>query len=667
LFLLLFNANLAAETVQVKPYEELQPLKVKENEELPLSEVKEKKVVSENEILADENGSSEEIQLSVSDIPARTVRTDLENVDEAVGYDVLIKPTKKIWSEPFRLRAPAGDPKVRVRLSPGEYSIQTRSLNAINSPGKWSKPQIFWINFRSIANAYPPEGAEIVPKGSISENIIFEWPAVGKANYYLFRLKNENGELIRSAITQQTWISSVVSINSKYSWQVNPMTSKTEWKVLIRKDDKLNFTNFKITTPDVDGRETLVKINKHPKAVKYQFEVVSVAENDVTGEPSIVDSYEPTVRLRFPPGEYEMRARNVYSDHSVSQWSAPSRFFIKQFMPRKIYPEIATKIDPTDNVKAQVPLKWTTDSKNAFFRVFVFDLEGNLVFSKRTKETEVMAEVPHNQMYRWTVRAYSSREPASGMVNPDDPDFIGFSVAEYTPLSLASGEESSQLYGWAKHISSIEDYSSNNFEENARVKQTIFGGEGEGAIGYWSRKLRVGLLAHASLAGLIYEGQNYNYANYGVHVGKRFLLDNGDRLRVWLGVTYREMPEVITNPFTSKVVYSRISSLGPQLQTQYIRPLSDKWGLNFMGSVYLSQQSQGTPNGADQLQRASFRLSALASYNKSKELRYLAGYTYRLEESAYQSVDVPTEINSAKISGHYFSFMIEWSLADKQK
>ena len=648
---------MAAEAADVKVYEELK-----------ISDVKEKKrEFSENEILTDESGNPEEIQSSESDIPARTVRIDLGKVEEAVEYDVRIQPTKKIWSEPFRFRIPAGDPKVRVRLSPGEYSVQTRSINAVKSPGKWSKPQIFWINFRSIANAYPAEGAEIVPKGSTSENIVFEWPTVEKAKYYLFRLKNENGELIRTAITQQTWISSVVSINSKYSWQVNPMTSKSEWKIIVRKDSKANYTNFKITTPDDDARGTLVKINKHPRAIKYQFEVVSVTENDVTGEPSIVDSYEPTVRLRFPPGEYEMRARNVYFDNTISQWSAPSRFFIKQFMPRKIYPEIATEIDPTDNEKAQVPLKWTTDSKNAFFRVFVFDLEGNLVFSKRTKETEIIAEVPHNRKYRWTVRAYSSREPASGVVDPNDSDFNGFSVAEYIPLSLASGEEGSQFYGWAKHISSIEDYSSNNFEENARVKQTIFGGEAEGAIGYWSRKLRAGLLAHASLAGLIYEGQNYNYANYGVHVGKRFLLDNGDRLRVWLGVTYREMPEVITNPFTSKVVYSRINSLGPQLQTQYIKPLSDKWGLNFMGSVYLSQQDQGTPNGADQLQRASFRLSALASYNKSKELRYLAGYTYRLEESAYKSVDVPTELNSAKISGHYLSFMIEWSLADKQK
>lgn len=645
-----------------------QPIGEKSIEELSISEVKVKlNKLSNDEILPTENGSPEEIQSSESDIPARTVRIDLEKVEEAVEYDVRIRPTKKIWSEPYRFRVPAGDPKVRVRLSPGEYSVQTRSINAIKSPGNWSKPQIFWINFRSIANAYPSEGVEIVPKGSANENIVFEWPAVGKAKFYLFRLKNDKGELIRTAITQQTWISSIISINSKYSWQVNPMTSKNEWKVLLRKDTKENFINFKITTPDDDARGTLVKINKHPKAIKYQFEVVSVTEDNVTGEPSIVDSYEPTVRLRFPPGEYEMRARNIYSDNSISQWSAPSRFFIKQFMPRKIYPEIATEIDPTDNEKAQVPLKWTTDSKNAFFRVFIFDLDGNLVFSKKTNETEIIAEVPHNRKYRWTVRAYSSREPASGVVNASDPDFNGFSVAEYVPLSLASGEEGSQVYGWAKHISSIEDYSSNNFEENARVKQTIFGGEGEGAIGYWSRKLRVGVLAHASLAGLIYEGQNYNYANYGVHVGKRFLLDNGDRLRVWLGVTYREMPEVITNPFTSKVVYSRINSLGPQLQTQYIKPLTDKWGLNFMGSIYLSQQDQGTPNGADQLQRTSFRLSALASYSNSREFRYLAGYTYRLEESAYKSIDVPTELNSARISGHYLSFMIEWSLADKQK
>lgn len=593
--------------------------------------------------------------------PARSVRIDLKRVDGAHFYEVQVMPEKKIWSEPLKFVTTDESSQVRLRLSPGKYRIQTRSLNENKTPGRWSPVSTFWVQFRPIANAFPGPNADLLPKRAEGESIIFEWPQVESARYYFFRLKDQSGKIIRMAITPKNYLKSELKVDSNYSWSVLPMKQKEHFKDLYRQDQSTVYSPFSVSSPDTEARGTLVKIKPNQQAQKYQFEVVGVDQKDSASPPVIIDSSTPSMRFRLAPGEYEMRARSVYEDQSATEWSAPSRFFIKRFKPPLEAPEQGAELDPIEDQKNPVAFSWKKDPTASAYKVYVFNSRNQLVVKQQSTESSVIVDLPHDDNYRWTVRAYSAREPASDKVEAEDATGT-FQIHRYIPLELNSAEEPSQYYAWVKQIGSIENYYGENFENNTIVQQKFFGGETEGAVGHWNRKSRFGLLAQGALAGFMFNNKNYTYANLGAHLGYRHLMDNGDRLRFWLGAAYREMPEVITNPFTTVIEYNKIKSLGPQFQLTYQHSLDEKKGIQISGTTFYSLSDQGTPNGHPQVPKLSYRASLMGTYVWSDEIRLMGGYTFRLEQAAYDSGDTPGAVNTARISGHYFSMMLEFAL-----
>jgi hypothetical protein len=600
--------------------------------------------------------------------PARSVRFNLKPVDEAKFYEIMVIPEKNIWSVPFKTVVSKENLFVRFRLSPGKYNVRSRSLDQDQAPGQWGPYTPFDVDFRAITKMYPSEGLEIEPRGSKAESIIFEWPEEAKhPEYYFFRLKDSKNNIVRMAVTKQSWIKSDVNVNSTYRWMVTPLASKEQYQAVLKRDSLFKYIKFHVLVPDDSGRGTYIKITEHPKASKYQFEVVGVDNVDNTSGPSILDSDVPEKRFRLPPGEYEMRARTVFPGEEVSEWSAPSRFFIKRFVPEGIDPVKAEVVDPTDDEKAEVKLSWKADKKAGFYKVFIYNENNELIITDRTQEAFYVAKLPDNKKYKWAVRAYSSREIASESVNPERIETEVFSIDKYIPLELNSAEEPSQFYGWLKNISSIENYEGRNYDNNAIVDQKIMGTEIESAVGYWFRKRKFGLLAHGSMASLTYDGQQYFYANYGAHLGYRYLMEDGRRLRVWLGMTYRENPEVLTHPFTQVVLYDKIKSMGPQIQVAYFRPINDRWGMNYSGSFYLGMMPKGDPYDTPQKKSISYRASIQTSYTWTKQTTVMCGYTYNVEQGAYASGDTPGATNTSKIQGHYLGLTLEFALADKVK
>lgn len=599
--------------------------------------------------------------------PARTVRFNLKPVEEARFYEIMVIPEKNIWSVPFKTVISRENLFVRFRLSPGKYSVRSRSLDETKSPGQWGPYTPFEVDFRAITKMYPHDGAEIEPRGSKTESIVFEWPTVPKAQLYFFRLKNAKGKFLRTAVTTQTWLRSDVDVNSSYRWEVTPISIKDQYKAVLKRDSLFKYKTFHILSPDDAGRGTYIKITEHPKASKYQFEVVGVDNTDNTSGPSILDSDIAEKRFRLPPGEYEMRARTVFPSEEVSEWSAPSRFFIKRFVPEGLEPIKAEVVDPTDDEQAEVRLSWKADKKAGYYMVFVYDENNELLAQEKTKENFHIIKLPDNRKYKWAVRAYSSREITTNSVNPERIEIEVFSIDKYIRLDLNATEEPSQFYGWLKNISSVENYEGRNYDNNAIVNQKLMGSEFESAAGYWFRKVKFGLLAHGSMASITYEGEQFFYANYGVHIGYRHLMEDGKRLRIWLGVNYREMPEVLTHPFTQIVLYEKVNSMGPQLQIAYLRPINDKWGIHYSGSIFLGINPRGNPYGTEQEQSMSYRASVQASYNWSNQTKVMCGYTYRVEEAGYASADTPGKINTSSINGHYLGISLEFALADKVK
>jgi hypothetical protein len=643
--------------------EELDPKSVHSQiEQIPVPENE----IETRDVISDKALETPEIIEDLEGPPARSVRIDLQKVEGAAFYEVHVVPAKKIWSEPLKFVVPHDAPTVRLRLSPGQYSVQTRSLDESKAPGRWSNPSKFWVQFRPIPHAFPAPGDEIAPKSNKKEALIFEWPTIDSAKFYFFRLKDESGKIIRMAITQKNYLKSEVNIGSRYSWSVLPMTRKEHYQMLFKQDAVAPYSPFSVLAPDEESRGTLVQIQRNPKAAKYQFEVVNIDAKDSASPPSIYDSYESGMRFRLAPGEYEVRVRSVYDDKTSTEWSAPKQLFVKRFVPTLESPGQNEEVDSVDKLQNPVSLEWKADPTAKSYRVFVFNSQNALVHQIAATKNQTTVELPHDETYHWTVRAFSAREPAQESVKPEEAEGT-FQINRYIPLELGSGEEPSQYYGWVKQISSEENYYGENYENNAIITQKFFGGAAEGAVGYWNRKTRFGILAHGGLAGFLFRGKNYLYSDAGLHLGYRHLLDNGDRLRFWLGASYREMPEVITHPFTTEVEFNKIKSLGPQVQVVYAHSISEKTGLQVIGSVYQSLKDMGTPNGKDQKPKLSYNGSIFGTYVWSEPIRLMGGYTYRLEQAAYDSEDTPGQVNYSQISGHYLSFMIEFALDPAMK
>lgn len=619
-----------------------------------------------NDILIQKFLQHPEITKDLEGQPARTVRINLGKSEGASFYQVEVIPSRSIWSEPYKFQLTNDYRAIRLRLTPGQYSVRTRSLDQDRKPGKWSHYEKFWVRYRPLVNAYPGPDQTIEPKGSKTEKIRFEWPKANKATSYFLRVKNSAGKLIKVNITKSNWLLAELETNAEYRWSVTPISDNQEINSILRNDKLMPYTKFKILEADESARGTVVKIKSHPLAKLYQFEVIGIDSKENGGQPSIFDSYDGSMRFRLKPGEYEMRARTIYKDETRSEWSAPKSFFIKRFDPQLVSPAEEEVVESTDDKKSLVKLQWSSDGPDSNYEVFIFNESQILIRTLKTKENTVAITLPHNQTYKWLVKSYSPREPASDKPDPSEAA-RQFSIDEYIKLDLSPAEESSQTYGWYRHILSNENYYGENYEENSTVKQKLFGGMGEIAAGHWSRKQRWGILGTYSLGGFQFRKKNYVYSNFGIFVGRRFNIENGDRFRVWFGIGYRETPEVLTNPFTSEVNYNTIKSMGPTIAASYQHPLNEKYGISVTGTLYDSRWNKGTPNGMDQIPSISQRFGINGTYTWSQSSKLVLGYTYRKELARYYSSEEPGKINKTSIDGSYFNFAYEFGLAEKEK
>lgn len=602
-----------------------------------------------------------------NDTPARTVQINLNEVEGAALYEVHIYPARKIWNDPWKFTVTNEESSVRLRLSPGRYAVRTRSLNEKKHPGSWSDIKYFWVQFRPIKDIFPAPKAEIEPKGKEVETLVFEWPRVPKAQWYFFRLKDKLGRLLRMALTKQTYLKSELKVNSEYRWSVMPLSHQDEYKALLTQNELAIYNEFTVLSAPDNTRGTLVKVGAVKLAFKYQFEVVKIKKDGSIGEPSIFDSYEPQMRFRLPPSQYEARVRTFNGDNTVSEWSSPFRFFIQRNPPASLAPLANEVVESTDDMASKVTLKWQEDSEAASYAAYVFNDNGQMIHQIRTEDTELEVRLPHNARYKWIVKSYSKREPASTTTPVPDETAHAFSINEYIKLELSAAEESSQNYGWLRHISSVAEYEGRNYDNNAIVRQTLFTGEGQVAGGYWSRKNKIGLMGHGSLAGFLLRGQNYTYTNYGLHGGYRKILDNGARLRLWLGVTYQELPEILTHPFTNNVVMQKVKTVGPQMQVSYLQQINQAFGWQAYTSAYYSSKGLGSPNGLEQNPTWSYRFGLLGVYSSGKEDKWMVGYTYKVDTVSYGTTDPVNLPNTAVLVGHYLSLTYEFAFEKSLK
>ncbi|WP_413612340.1 hypothetical protein [Bdellovibrio sp. HCB-110] len=600
------------------------------------------------------------------DTPARSVKVSLGTVENAAFYEVQVIPYKRIWASPMQFTTVSTDPVIRLRLNPGQYQIRTRSLSETKLPGRWGAYQSFWVHFSPIHSAFPKPNAVVEAKSDKTEIITFEWPKAEGTRYYLFLLKNHYNENLRILLTKRNWLREELQIDSQYYWCVFPVQNKTHAFAFLKRTQGVSYNRFSLVKTTEAGRILNIKVSSNSNAEKYQFEVVKVDKSNETSEPSIYDSYSPGLSLKLAPGEYEIRSRYVLGDKVPSEWSSPSNFFIARSPPRPLSPEPQGQVESTDDIQSPTRFEWLADAGAERYEFFLFAGDDTLIEQRITQDPWIIVNLPAGQTYKWYVKALSPREKSTSMTRAP-ASATEFKINGYTKLELGVSEESSQLYGWVRQISSFSKMKGSNYDINSVVNQTMYSGESELALGYWHRKSKVGALLQAGTAGILLADQYHAFNNAGIHLGYRYILSSQSRIRLWLGYSYRELPEVLTHPFTTAVEVKLLKSMGPELRMAYFLALSEKMGLQLQASYYQGLQDLGTPNGLPLKTLFSYKGSFFGTYKLSELGKLLLGYTYNSEHAEYDTNDPIGLPNSVDLSGHYLSFMYEFGLQDAMK
>ncbi len=591
------------------------------------------------------------------DVPARSVHLELNRVEGSVGYDVEIKAYDQKWAKPYSFHIT--DEHLRVRLTPGHYKVHTRSYTADGRTGRWGKYFPFWIQFRAPDVAFPPPNARIKPMGDKMEKITFEWKPVPSAKGYIFKLKDKDGKIIKHTTTVDTWYVTEVEINSKYSWQIVPIVDKH----LESPDQVYTFNDFTVLPPGEGMRSMKFSVDGNPKAVKYQFEFVRINDSNEPSPPSMFDAREPDFKVRLRPGRYEVRVRSIDKDSAVSDWSSPQKFFIDFFPPVVIGPAANEIVEADDDDAADVKLKWEPVPDVHHYKVYVFDKDGQMVVQMPVDTNSATVKLRHNRQYSWKVVAYSAEEPDRRPASVDDKDINTFILEKYERVDLNVAEESSAWYGWLRTVSSQVDFVGQNYDNNTLITQNVLANSAELAAGVWIRKTNWGFLASGAISGYRTDTQTFTFGNGGFNVGYRHIYNANTRLRVWAGYYYRELPELLANPYDTSYRIVKLRDSGPQIQGSVHHAINDKWGWHGYGTFYYGLQNQGTPTGLPAVPQLSYTLGIAATYKFSNYYTGMIGYAYRREHAQYNSTDRSGNPNDVDFTGHYLNFILEFGLS----
>ncbi len=594
------------------------------------------------------------------ELPARTVRFDLRPVPGALEYEVEVNSRSQRWQSPYYFRT--REPRLRVRLTPGYYRARTRTYNQARLFGPWSRGFDFTIVYRPPRDVYPPHGAQLKPIGDSAEKITFEWPTDRRAFAYLFELRDALGETLTRRLIRSHFTTETLPINQQYSWSITPLLH------LGAEDDpnlERLFYHFEVLEPVEDLKPVSIQVSKRLIAHRYEFEFVRFISADETSEPSTYTSPLPEFRARLSPGEYEMRVRAVYVDNTKSHWSPPSRFYVPFSPPEVILPKARRRLRPNHHLLSQTEFAWTSVAGAPRYVLYIYDEEGRLHKRHETAETSATVGLPPDRTYSYSVKAYNFTESGRSPASVEKGD-RSVRINKYYLAQLSTAEEPSDIYAWASYWISQVDYESLSYDDNSLTTNSILGGSGELALGYWHRQTRLGLLGFANLSGFNIGSSNYQYFTYGAQLGYRQLIDARSRYRLWAGWAFKELPQLITRPGTDFLDVQNIQTQGLFLQAAYLRDINQTYGWSIQGSYYHSMGRNTTPNGLpleslESLQLGIYATKAMGTHNR---YRGRIGYTYKNESLNYPTIDPIGINNQVRIEGHYLSFILEMGLRD---
>ena len=627
--------------------------------------VEQEETLSQDSLL-NQNISSEEIKsLSEKVDPlARTVRFELEEIQNSKGYDIEVISSDKRWNKKHKFRI--SDNKLRLRLTPGKYKVRTRTYNQDEFSGSWSEWLDFNVHFRIPTEVYPQDAEVIKPIGEKAEKITFEWVTTPGAIAYLFELKDANGDYIEKKLINSYYKTMTLEVNSKYSWAITPLKTIEEANApdLFRK-----FQNFEISRPAENLTPIFIDIEKRRTAVRYEMEFQKKIGEGKFSQPTIYESVLPEFRGRLDPGAYEMRVRAIYDDKSKSAWGPPTPFYVPftsavAKSPREgFFSSAVVESDhPTD---VSVDIKWKEVPGAELYVLYVYDDIGEIIQKHETQKLIHAVVLEPGARYHYHIQAYSKGEPRRKPPEVGDRTYP-FAIKRYVPIALLNVEEPSDLYGWLNYHTSKIKYRSESYDQNSLTENTLDGGSGEAAVGFWHRKSKFGALAFYNMSGFSLRGDYFFYDTYGAQIGYRYFYSKRSRLRMWVGMAKKSIPQLITIPNTSVLDVKNVESTGYYFQATYMEDINTLYGWYLLGSYYrMGAGMESTPNGLELKHMDSLHLGVYLTRVFQEKYRLRLGYAFKDEKAVYPTnSQVYTSDNQVRIYGHYISLLFEFALRD---
>jgi len=597
------------------------------------------------------------------EIPYRVVRIQLSRVRGSSGYEAEFFSVDDVKKKTTILRNRGT--QFRIFLSPGRYRIRTRSLDKSDRMGLWGNWTEFPVRFKPPKEIYPADGAVVKAVKSKNEKIFFEWPLIPKATGYLFELREEDGRLIQRKVVKNFYLSARLDIKKTYRWGLLPLAYEGE----EAEHPQIKATNaFRLVSPlpnttpvfieaTVDGTEDL--------EFRYQYQVFKFSADGRPSAPAVFESPSPEFRIRFEPGEYGVQVQTVYKRLKKSTSSPLRRFFIPLGLASIKNPRSNEVFPATTKESAAVTLSWFQNLQAKRYILFVYNQKGELIQKVETEKTSASVQLKPEASYRAYVQAYLPGEPER-LPPSGEKGSVRFKVEQYFDLKLSQGEEPRNLYGRLHWIGSMVDYFSNNYDSNSRTTNSIFGGTGQVALGYWHKRTSWGLLAFGEMSGFTINSVNYFYHTLGLQVGRRFVFEEGRRVRFWLGGALRDLPELLTRPMTTYLNVDQIQAQGLYVQGDYLRPWIKNFDLYFHANYFQDIGQGRTPNGRALSFLRGGALGLYVSRSFGENYRGRMGYSYRFDNSSYDSIRSGRQ-NTVDISGHFISLILDVAIGKQDE
>ncbi len=593
----------------------------------------------------------------VDDDPYRVVNMEVEYVRGSAGYEADFVALDAD-SKTFRLKSKGT--RMRFLLNPGRYRIRTRSFDIQERVGSWSRWHDFSVSFKQPKRVYPSDGTVIKPVSFNSEKLFFEWPIVPNSVGYLLEIRTDEGELIKRKVVKKFYQSQRLPIDKTYRWAVLPLAFEGEE---VNHPELKPIHAFRISQPVAETTPIIIMADSpnDDLDVRYEYEFTKYMGSTKVSEPLRFQVPTSEFRARFESGEYSVRVRSIYRGKVKSAWSAARKFFIQLNRASIKEPRPNEILKPKTEPVTPVEISWFPVALADRYILFVFDKNGQIVDRVETKQTKTVLQLLHDSDYKASVQSYLPNEKERSPPVASEST-LSFKTDAYVNPLFGTTEDLGEFYGRAGWISSAVKYSSTNYDNNAQTTNNIFGDTGEVALGFWQKNSSWGGLGFIEQSGINIASQKYSYNTYGLQVGKRYVLEGGNRAIVWAGYTRKNLPELITRPLTSFLEIKSIQTDGIYLQGNYIRPWIKNLELLFSANLFFSLGNANTPNGGSLESLQSGTAGVYISRALGRDYRARLGYSYSFNSASYASSE-PGFSNKVDISGNYISLTFEFPIS----